>query len=75
MGVLGGVLRRREGGLVMDFLCIIEYWLGFLSWFFLLLFSFSFSFFSGAEVCIFVFLFFLLPFSASSLFLMKTTND
>lgn len=69
----------------MDFLCIIDYWLGFLSWFFFSLF-FSFSFFSGAKVCIFVFLFllfalfllfllFLFFFSASSLFLMKTTSD
>lgn len=40
----GGVLGRREGGgFVYGFLWIIEYWLGI-------------SFFSGGEVCIFVFL-------------------
>lgn len=65
----------------MDFYVLLSIGWGFLSLGFL--FSFSLSFFSGGKVCFFVFLFllfapflfFLLPFSASSLFLMKTTSD
>lgn len=57
---MGGSLEKEggKGVLVMDFYVLLTIGWGFLSWgvFFLL---FSFSFFSGGEVCIFVFLFLL----------------
>lgn len=84
LGFWGGGSLEKEGGkgvLVMDFYVLLSIGWGFLSWFVFL--SFSFSFFSGGEVCIFVFLFLLFALfflslfsiSASSLFLTKTTSD
>lgn len=79
---LGGSLEKEGGGggLVMDFYVLLSIGWDFSLGFFLLFF-FSFFFGSGGMyLCISFlafcpFLFFLLPFSASSLFLMKTTSD
>lgn len=68
--VLGGVLRRREGGgLFMDFLCIIDYSIGwgFLSWGFFSTFLFL-SFREGRFVSSY-FISCFLPFSFLSLLL------
>lgn len=51
----GGVWGRREGVCLWIFYVLLSIGWGFLSW--AVFFSFSFSLFSGAEVCIFVFLF------------------
>lgn len=78
--VFGGSFEREggRGGLFMDFYVLLTIGWGFLSpGGFFLLFSFFFSFREGRFVslyffsCFCPFLSFLLPFSASSLFLMK----